>query len=148
MARTSITLPEFANLMHRYLFRASGLLRVWALFIVRHTKGHERTQRFGNWICFHPQMKGGETPTLLGPLERPNLNHWMTQKTTAFRKVDLLPSSDGGGETPTLLGPLERANLNTECYTQPSEHFRIYSLEMFTTYHRTGLKCNNRTSLK
>jgi hypothetical protein len=34
--------------------------------------------RFGNWICFRPQVKGGKkTPTLLGPLERANLNHWV-----------------------------------------------------------------------
>jgi hypothetical protein len=31
-----------------------------------------KTQRFGNWICFRPQVRG-ETPNLLGPLERANL---------------------------------------------------------------------------
>jgi hypothetical protein len=35
-----------------------------------------RTQRFRNWICFHPQVRGWETPTLWGPLERAKLNHW------------------------------------------------------------------------
>jgi hypothetical protein len=35
-----------------------------------------RTQRFGNWVCFHPEVKGWETYILLGPLERANLNHW------------------------------------------------------------------------
>jgi hypothetical protein len=29
---------------------------------------------FGNWICFRRQERG-ETPTLLGPLERANLNY-------------------------------------------------------------------------
>jgi hypothetical protein len=33
-----------------------------------------RTQSFRNWICFHLQVRG-ETPTLLGPLERANINH-------------------------------------------------------------------------
>jgi hypothetical protein len=34
--------------------------------------------RFGNWICFRPQVKvGKKTPTQLGPLERANLNHWI-----------------------------------------------------------------------
>jgi hypothetical protein len=28
-----------------------------------------KTQRFGKWICFRPQVRG-ETPNLLGPLER------------------------------------------------------------------------------
>jgi hypothetical protein len=32
-------------------------------------------QRFGNWICFRPQVKGGRTPQL-DSLERANLNHW------------------------------------------------------------------------
>jgi hypothetical protein len=36
-----------------------------------------RNQRFGNCICFRPQVRG-KTPTLLDPLERANLNHWTT----------------------------------------------------------------------
>jgi hypothetical protein len=36
-----------------------------------------RKQPFRNWICFCPQVRG-KTPTLLGPLERANLNHWAT----------------------------------------------------------------------
>jgi hypothetical protein len=32
----------------------------------------------------------GETPTLLGPLERANLHHW------TFQKLDLFPSSGEG----------------------------------------------------
>jgi hypothetical protein len=32
-------------------------------------KEHYRTQGFGNLICFRPQVRGRETPTLLGPLE-------------------------------------------------------------------------------
>jgi hypothetical protein len=35
-----------------------------------------RTQRFGNLICFRPQVNGWETPALLGPLETGNLDHW------------------------------------------------------------------------
>jgi hypothetical protein len=46
------------------LFPSSGIL------------GTRKTQRFGNWICFRPQVRGEETPTLLGPLDRANLNHW------------------------------------------------------------------------
>jgi hypothetical protein len=26
------------------------------------------TQRFGNWVCFRPQVRGEKTPTLLGSL--------------------------------------------------------------------------------
>jgi hypothetical protein len=46
--------------------------------IVRYSRDY-KTRRFGNWICFRPQVKGGggeKTPTQLGPLERANLNHW------------------------------------------------------------------------
>jgi hypothetical protein len=32
---------------------------------------------FGNWTCFNPLVKE-RTPTLLGPLERVNTNHWET----------------------------------------------------------------------
>jgi hypothetical protein len=27
-------------------------------------------------MCFRPQVGGGKTPTLLGPLEGANLNQW------------------------------------------------------------------------
>jgi hypothetical protein len=43
---------------------SSGILKDW------------RKQRFENWICFRPQVRGGRTPTQLGALERANLNHW------------------------------------------------------------------------
>jgi hypothetical protein len=32
-------------------------------------------QRFGNWACFRPQVRGWETPTLLDPSEIANRNH-------------------------------------------------------------------------
>jgi hypothetical protein len=55
-------------------FDIEELLGFWTLSIVQYSKKQERTQRFENWICFRPQAEG-ETHTLLGPLERPNLNH-------------------------------------------------------------------------
>jgi hypothetical protein len=36
----------------------------------------ERTQNFGNWVCFCPDMKGLETLILLVPFEEANLKHW------------------------------------------------------------------------
>jgi hypothetical protein len=51
------------------------LLGFWAFSIVRNSREY-KTRRFGNWICFRPQVKGEKTPTQLGPLERANLNHW------------------------------------------------------------------------
>jgi hypothetical protein len=38
-------------------YKGSQLLGVWALSIVRYSKNW-RTQRFGNWNCFRPQVKG------------------------------------------------------------------------------------------
>jgi hypothetical protein len=40
-----------------------------------------KKQRFRNWICFHPQVRR-ETPALLGPLEKANLNqsYWTMNK--------------------------------------------------------------------
>jgi hypothetical protein len=44
-----------------------------------------RTQRFWNWICFRPEVRGQETPTQLGPLERASLNHCpVISKTLCF----------------------------------------------------------------
>jgi hypothetical protein len=37
-------------------------------------KKNYRTKLFGKWICFRPQVKG-ETPALLGLLERANLSY-------------------------------------------------------------------------
>jgi hypothetical protein len=45
------------------LFPSSGILET-------------RKQRFGNWICSHPQVRGGKTPTQLSSLGRANFNHW------------------------------------------------------------------------
>jgi hypothetical protein len=51
--------------------------RIFLDFFHRHV--FQKTRRFGNWICFRPQVKVGEkTHTQLGPLER--------DKNTAFRK--------------------------------------------------------------
>jgi hypothetical protein len=37
-----------------------------------------KTKCFRNWVCFHPQVTETDmTPTLLGPLERADLNHWI-----------------------------------------------------------------------
>jgi hypothetical protein len=49
----------------------------WTLSTVRYSE-NQRTQSFGNWTCFRPQVRG-ETPTLSGPLERANLNHLRTE---------------------------------------------------------------------
>jgi hypothetical protein len=54
----------------------SGLLGFGLCPLSGYSKQHQRTQCFGNWICFHPQVKEWETPTLLDPLEIANLNHW------------------------------------------------------------------------
>jgi hypothetical protein len=39
----------------------SKLLGFWTLSIVLYTRNY-KTQRFGNWICFRPHVRGG-TPT-------------------------------------------------------------------------------------
>jgi hypothetical protein len=52
-----------------------------------------------------------EDSELLGFLHLP-LGILKTLENTAFRKLDLLSSSDEECETPTLLGPLERADSN------------------------------------
>jgi hypothetical protein len=36
----------------------SELLGFWTLSIVQYSRNY-KTERFRNWICFHPQVKGG-----------------------------------------------------------------------------------------
>jgi hypothetical protein len=54
----------------------SELLGFSILSIVRYSKNY-RTQCFGNWICFLPQIRR-KTSTLLSSLEKANLNYWST----------------------------------------------------------------------
>jgi hypothetical protein len=35
----------------------------------------KNTQRFGDWICLHHQVKVGGGPTLAGSLDRANVHH-------------------------------------------------------------------------
>jgi hypothetical protein len=70
------------NLGSAYRLDSKGFLR-WCitlritgfldLSVVRYFK-NQRTQRFGNWICFRLQVMG-ETPAPLGSLGKVNLNH-------------------------------------------------------------------------
>jgi hypothetical protein len=63
------------------------------------------TLRFGNWICFRPQVKKvGRVPAQLGPLERANLNHW----TTAVKVKVTLRLTVGQSVS---LGPLDLATI-------------------------------------
>jgi hypothetical protein len=50
------------------------LLGFWTLSIVRYFRNY-KTQRFGNWTCFRPQVRGEGTYSV-GLLERSKLNHW------------------------------------------------------------------------
>jgi hypothetical protein len=50
-----------------------------------------------------PSPDEGETPDVLDPLGRANLNHWSS--------LDLFPSP-GERDTPTLFDPSERANFD------------------------------------
>jgi hypothetical protein len=54
----------------------SELLGSWTFSIVRCSK-NKKTQHFGNYISFRPQVTV-ETYTLLGSLKRANVNHWTT----------------------------------------------------------------------
>jgi hypothetical protein len=61
--------------------------RVFGLRPLSSITKNYKSQRFGNWIRFRPQMREGDICTLLGPLERANLNHW-----TLFRYPNLVGS--------------------------------------------------------
>jgi hypothetical protein len=67
------------------------LIVFWTLSIVRIKYKNIKSRRFGSWFFFHLQVKGGETPTQMGPLDRANLNHWSNEgRRTSFRNVVIL----------------------------------------------------------
>jgi hypothetical protein len=48
----------------------------WTLSIVQMKYKNIKSRHFGSWFLFRLQVKGGETPTQMGPLDRANLSHW------------------------------------------------------------------------
>jgi hypothetical protein len=44
-------------------------LGFWTFSIVLYSR-EQKTRRFGNWICFRPQVKGGEYIYSGGPLRK------------------------------------------------------------------------------
>jgi hypothetical protein len=58
-------------------FVVSGLLGFWTLAIVCYSRKHKRTQHFQKLYMFLSLGEGWETPSLLGPLDRANLHHWL-----------------------------------------------------------------------
>jgi hypothetical protein len=108
------------------------LMGFWSSSIVRTLKNHKiKTRRLGNWICFRPQVRGA--PTLLGPLERANLNHWTQESRclppspedgnrSSFRNVVFLSSNslESGRWTKS------EKPINSVCYTPSSEPYGIY----------------------
>jgi hypothetical protein len=71
------------------LCQSSGILNSWK-------------QRFGKWICFRPQERRGETPTLSGPLERANLNQWRTVQLYNWKRLALSKGPNKIGVSPPL----------------------------------------------
>jgi hypothetical protein len=88
--------PSFRKVMVLDLFRIpqDGPSPLPSFIYIRHCENHFESQnywvsercpssgilktrehRFGKWVCFRPQLSG-ETPTVLGPLERANLSYW------------------------------------------------------------------------
>jgi hypothetical protein len=59
---TTLLIAAFLDFIHRPYF-----------------KKYKRARRFGNWISFSPQVRRWETPTLLRPLEKANLNYLKTE---------------------------------------------------------------------
>jgi hypothetical protein len=64
---TTLALPTTTK-KKKTLQLHSLLLGFWTLSIVRNSI-NKKTQRFGNWICPRPQVRGAGAPTLLGTLE-------------------------------------------------------------------------------
>jgi hypothetical protein len=92
-----------------------------------------RTRRFGNWICFRPQVKVGEkTSTQLGPLERANLKFFLMGQLSRclLPHLHLRTKKNPVSETSCSLEyqMMEKVPKpsNSVCYTPSSEPFSIY----------------------
>jgi hypothetical protein len=100
-----------------------------------HRPVFEGTRRFGNWICFRPQVKGGrkKTPTQLGPLQRANLNHWKGPNWVGvfFPPFYLRTETDPVSETSCSFKhrtmDIVQKPRNSLCYSPSSQPFRNYS---------------------
>jgi hypothetical protein len=100
-------LPLFVQhkIVHRSVTTSTPRLWITGFLDFVHLPVFRRTQHFENWICFRPRVRG-ETPSLFGPLERANLNHWTYLE---YRTMDEVQNSS-----------------NPECYALSLEPFRIY----------------------
>jgi hypothetical protein len=116
------------------------------LSIVRIKYKHIKSRRFGSWFFFRLQVKGGEAPTHMGPLDRANLNHWIFQVGPSDRaNLNHWTFQMGPLDRDNLkywtfqMDPLNRANLNhwttsvqktisSRCYIPSSEPFRLHGI--------------------
>jgi hypothetical protein len=90
--------------------------------------GIQRTRRFGNWICFRPQVKVGEkTPTLLGPWERADLNHWTSCSLEYQTMEKVLKYSNSVCYTPSSEQFRMHVNLSCHATAHPFAHSAVYS---------------------
>jgi hypothetical protein len=120
------------------------LLGFWALPIVRNST-YWKAQRFGNWICFRPQVRGGRH--LLCWIPCPHLNQWLR---LAFSKGHnrvsvsfpsyLRTEIDPVPETLFFFWYLElwmmdkaQKHSNSEWYAPNSESFRFKLRKIFVT---------------
>jgi hypothetical protein len=72
-AMSAMTVWDIVNFKIQFNFLV-GITGFWTSPIVRYSKKLE-SAKFRKLVLF-PSSGEGETPTLLGPLERANLNHW------------------------------------------------------------------------
>jgi hypothetical protein len=78
----TVTSPIHVEKKHTKVYSSPTYLQInsqgfWQSCMTHITGFLGFVQRFGNWICLPPYVRW-ETPALLGPLERTNLNHWAT----------------------------------------------------------------------
>jgi hypothetical protein len=112
----------------------------WTFSIVRYSK---KTRRFGNWICFRPQVKVGEkTPSQLGSLERADLNHWTAQLSRCLLPhLHLRTETDSVPETSCFFGiPDDGKSLEKFC-----EFCTTYTIVRILSSLTTALDSNNCT---
>jgi hypothetical protein len=71
-----------------------GITGFWTLYIARYSKEHVSETGSVSVLMW----RGGGTPTLLGPVERANLNHW-NQQSSCLPLLHLRTETDPVSET-------------------------------------------------
>jgi hypothetical protein len=118
------------NIGPKNMLSNSELLFFWTLPTVRYSK-NKRIQRFGNWICFHPQVSGrhllcwAQVQWLRLAVSNGPIREGISPFTWGQKQIQLPKRCILQFFEYRTMGKVQKPS-NSECYTPSSEPFKIY----------------------